>query len=83
MSDHVHIVILIPSKYAAVSQVVGFIKGKSAIHIAWTYSGHRRNYVGHHLWVGGYGVWSTEHITDEIVQEYLEHHRDAANIILE
>ena len=45
MADHVHMMISIPPKYA-VSQVVGFIKGKSAIHIARTYTGRKRNYVG-------------------------------------
>ena len=45
MPDHVHIMISIPPKYA-VSQVVGFIKGKSAIHVARMYAGRKRNYVG-------------------------------------
>ena len=48
--DHVHMLISIPPKYA-VSQVVGFIKGKSAIHIARSYLGRRRNYRGQHVWV--------------------------------
>jgi putative transposase len=33
MADHVHMMISIPPKYS-VSQVIGYIKGKSAIHIA-------------------------------------------------
>lgn len=53
MPDHVHMMISIPPKYA-VSQVVGFIKGKSAIHIARTYVGRKRNYVGQHFWARGY-----------------------------
>ena len=40
MPDHVHMMILIPPKYA-VSQVVGFLKGKSAVHIARTYLGRK------------------------------------------
>jgi len=48
MADHVHMMISIPAKYA-VSQVVGFIKWKSAIHIARTYIGLKRNYVGQHF----------------------------------
>ena len=48
--DHVHILISIPPKYS-VSQVVGYIKGKSAIHIARNYMGQRKNFVGHHFWV--------------------------------
>jgi putative transposase len=47
--------IAIPPKYA-VSQVVGFIKGKSAIHLARVYGEHRRNFVGQHFWARGYFV---------------------------
>ena len=43
--DHVHVLMSIPPKYA-VAQVVGFLKGKSAIHIARVFSGRRRNFVG-------------------------------------
>ena len=50
MADHVHIMISIPPKYA-VSQVVGYIKGKSAIHVARVYGEKKRNYVGQHFWV--------------------------------
>ena len=45
MVDHAHMMISIPPKYA-VAQVIGYIKGKSAIHIARNYSGRKRNYVG-------------------------------------
>ena len=53
MPDYVHMMISIPPKYA-VSQVVGFIKGKSAIHIARMYAGRKRNYVGQSFWARGY-----------------------------
>ena len=49
MPDHVHMLISIPPKYA-VSQVVGFIKGKSAIHLARVYGERKRNFVGQHFW---------------------------------
>lgn len=49
MPDHVHMMISIPPKYA-VSQVVGYIKGKSAIHLARTYGERKRNFVGQHFW---------------------------------
>jgi putative transposase len=49
MPDHVHMMISIPPKYA-VSQVVGFIKGKSAIHLARVYREQKRNFVGQHFW---------------------------------
>ena len=52
MPDHVHMMIAIPPKYA-VSQVVGFIKGKSAIHLARVYGERKRNFVGQHFWARG------------------------------
>ena len=52
MPDHVHMLLSIPPKYA-VSQVVGFIKGKSAIHVARVYGERRRNFVGQHFWARG------------------------------
>jgi putative transposase len=55
MLDHVHMMISIPPKYA-ISQVVGFIKGKSAIHVARTYGERKRNFVGQHFWARGYFV---------------------------
>lgn len=53
MLDHVHMLIAIPPKYA-VSQVVGYIKGKSAIHVARVYGERKRNFVGQHFWARGY-----------------------------
>jgi putative transposase len=47
-SDHIHMLVSIPPKYA-VSPVVGYMKGKSAIHIARTYAGHKRNFVGQRI----------------------------------
>jgi len=55
MSDHVHMMIAIPPKYA-VSQVIGYIKGKSAIHVARVYGERKRNFVGQHFWARGYFV---------------------------
>jgi putative transposase len=55
MPDHVHMLIAIPPKYA-VSQVVGYMKGKSAIHIARVYGERRRNFVGQSFWARGYFV---------------------------
>ena len=71
MPDHVHMMISIPPKYA-VSQVVGFIKGKSAIHIARVYSGRKRNYVGHSFWARGYFV-STVGRDEEVIRDYIRH----------
>ena len=71
MSDHVHMMISIPPKYA-VSQVIGFIKGKSAIHIAWVYAGRKRNYVGQHFWARGYFA-STVGRDEQVIREYIRH----------
>jgi putative transposase len=69
MSDQVHMMISIPPKYS-VSQVVGYIKGKSAIHLARVYAERRRNYVGQHFWARGYFV-STVGRDEEMIREYI------------
>ena len=74
LSDHVHILIAIPPKYA-ISQVVGFIKGKSAIWIARTYAGRRKNFTGQHFWVRGYYV-STVGKDEATVRNYIRHQED-------
>jgi putative transposase len=71
MPDHVHMMISIPPKYA-VSQVVGYIKGKSAIHVARQYGESRRNFVGQHFWARGYFV-STVGRDEELIREYIRH----------
>jgi putative transposase len=67
--DHVHMLISIPPKYL-VSHVVGFIKGKSAIHIARTYMGRKQNFVGQHFWARGYYV-STVGRDEATVRDYI------------
>jgi putative transposase len=69
MPDHVHMLISIPPKYA-VSQVMGFIKGKSAIYIARVHVGKRRNFVGQHFWARGFWV-STVGKDEEAVRRYI------------
>ena len=68
--DHVHMMISIPPKHA-VSQVVGFIKGKSAIHLARTYGERKRNFVGQHFWARGYFV-STVGREEAAIREYIK-----------
>ena len=68
--DHVHMLISIPPKYA-VSQVIGYIKGKSAIHIARTFGGRRRNFTGQHFWARGYFV-STVGRDEKAIREYIQ-----------
>jgi putative transposase len=69
MPDHVHMLIAIPPKYA-VSQVIGYIKGKSAIHIAREYGERKRNFVGQHFWARGYFV-STVGRDETQIREYI------------
>jgi putative transposase len=69
LSDHVHMMIAIPPKYA-VSQVIGYIKGKSAIHLARVYGERKRNFVGQHFWARGYFV-STVGRDEGVIREYI------------
>ena len=69
LADHVHMLISIPPKYA-VSQIVGYIKGKSAIWIARNYAGRKRNFTGQHFWARGYYV-STVGIDEEVIRQYI------------
>ena len=69
MPDHVHMMISIPPKYA-VSQVVGYIKGKSAIHLARVYGERKRNFVGQHFWARGYFV-STVGGDEVVIRQYI------------
>ena len=70
MPDHVHMLLSIPPKYS-VAQVMGFIKGKSAIHIARVYAGRRRSFVGQHFWARGYWV-STVGKNEAAVRRYIQ-----------
>jgi len=69
LSDHVHMLMAIPPKYA-VAQVIGFIKGKSAIHLARVYGERKRNFVGQHFWARGYFV-STVGRDERVIREYI------------
>ena len=71
MSDHVHMMISIPPKYA-VAQVVGYVKGKSAIHVARNFGERRRNFVGQSFWARGYFV-STVGRDEAVIREYIRH----------
>ncbi len=69
MPDHVHMMISIPPKYS-VASVVGYIKGKSAIHIARHHGERQRNFVGQHFWARGYFV-STVGRDEEVIRKYI------------
>ena len=70
MPDHVHMLISIPPKYA-VSSIVGYIKGKSAIHVARHVLKKERNYAGQSLWARGYFVDSVGRDT-EVIRKYIK-----------
>jgi len=67
--DHVHMRLSIPPKYA-VAAIVGYLKGKSAIHIARTYRGKERSFTGENFWARGYFV-STVGADERTVREYI------------
>lgn len=69
MPDHVHMMISIPPKYS-ISQVIGYIKGRSAIHITREFAGRKRNYVGQHFWARGYFV-TTVGRDEAVIREYI------------
>jgi putative transposase len=71
MPDHVHMMLSIPPKYA-VSQVVGYIKGTSAIHLARVYGERRRNFVAQSFWARRYFV-STVGRDAEVIRHYIRH----------
>ncbi len=69
MADHVHMLLSIPPKYS-VSQVVGFMKGKSALHIAQLVDGRKRNFFGQSFWARGYFV-TTVGRDEATIREYI------------
>ena len=86
-SDHVHLHIEYPPS-KSMSNVVKKLKGRTSRRIQEEFPHISKKYWGRHFWAIGYGVWSTGNITDEMVQQYLEHHRkpsdmDTDKIILE
>ncbi|MCL5004982.1 MAG: IS200/IS605 family transposase [Acidobacteria bacterium] len=76
MPDHVHMMIAIPPKYA-VLQVIGYIKGKSAIHLARVYGERKRNFVGQHFWARGFFVSTVGR--EEVIREYIRRQEEEDN----
>lgn len=76
--DHIHLHLSYPPKLS-VSDMVKRLKGRSAKLLLEEYSELKRRYYGGHLWSIGYGAWSSGNITDEMIQEYLEHHKEGPN----
>ena len=85
--DHVHMHIEFPPKLS-ISNLVKRVKGRSSRILQSEFPDLKKRYWGKHFWAIGYGAWTTGNVTEELVQEYLEHHRnpsnkDIGNIILE
>ena len=76
--DHVHMHIEYPPS-KSVSDLVKRMKGRSSRRLQEEYPALSKRYWGRHFWAIGYGAWSTGNITEEAVQEYLEHHRHPSN----
>ena len=70
MADHVQMLLSIQPKHA-VADVIGYIKGKSAIHIAREFAGRPRNFVGQHFWARGYFV-STVGRDEQAIRAYIQ-----------
>ena len=69
VQDHVHMMIRIPPKYS-VSEIIGYMKGKSAIAVARQFSGRKRNFNGEKFWARGYAS-STVGFEKEKIKSYV------------
>jgi putative transposase len=71
LQDHVHILISIPPKYS-VAEVIGYMKGKSAISVARQFGNKKKSFNGERLWARGYAV-STVGFEEEAIKNYIKH----------
>jgi len=76
--DHVHLHIEYSPKYS-VSEIAKQLKGRSSHHLQKEFPHLKKRYWGRRFWGRGYGAFSTGNITEEMVQEYIEHHREGRN----
>jgi len=76
--DHVHMHIEYPPSIS-ISNLVKRLKGRTSIMLQKEFPELGKKYWGRHFWAIGFGAWSMGNITDEMVQEYLEHHKDKPN----
>jgi putative transposase len=79
MPDHVHMLLNVPPKLA-VSSVVGYIKGKSAIHVARHFLKRERNYAGQRIWARGYFVDTVGRDTETIRRYIAEQEKEDRRI---
>ena len=76
--DHIHLHIEYPPKLS-ISEIVKQFKGRSSRLLQKEYPHLKKRYWGQRFWAKGYGAWSTGNVTEEMVQEYIEHHRTDPN----
>ncbi len=76
--DHVHMLLEYPPS-KSVSDIVKRLKGRTSRILQQEFPHLHKRYWGKHFWAIGYGAWSSGNITDEMVAEYLEHHRNPSN----
>lgn len=76
--DHIHLHVSYPSKLS-VSDLVKRMKGRSSRMLLQEFPELQRRYWGNHFWGIGYGCWSTGHLTEEMLNSYLAHHKDHPN----
>src|SRR3989339_428396 len=77
--DHVHVHLEYPPSIS-VSVLVKKLKGRTSHHLQQEFPELKKRYWGQHFWAIGYGAWSSGNITDAMVQEYLNHHKDDPNL---
>lgn len=76
--DHIHMYVEYPPKLS-ISELVQKLKGRTSRKLQMEFPELSKRYWGRHFWGIGYGVWSSGNITDEVVKQYIEHHRDLKN----
>lgn len=76
--DHIHLHLSYPPRIS-VSDMVKRLKGRSSRKLLQEYPHLKKRYWGGHFWGIGYGAWTVGNITDEVLQAYLDHHREHPN----
>jgi putative transposase len=76
--EHIHMLIEYPPS-KSISELVKHLKGRTSRMLQQEYTELKRRYWGRHFWAIGYGAWSTGNVSESVVQEYLEHHRESSN----
>ncbi len=76
--DHIHMLIEYPPS-KSISELVKRLKGRTSRLLQQEYPELKKRYWGKHFWAIGYGAWSTGNVSEAVVEEYLEHHREPSN----